>query len=79
MDMSVFKSIPLIMFPVIFALTVPIGAQAFLAYRFGERDVEIMRRKTFDPLLHLDWLGTLLFPLLCIVVGSPIFLDGPNP
>jgi Zn-dependent protease len=73
------RLLPVSIIPLIFALTVPIGAQAFVAYYFGDRHPETLDRKTFDPIKHIDMFGTLLFPIMCMVLGSPLLFGWAKP
>jgi len=47
----------------LFAVTLNAEAQAFMATSMGDRRTESGRRFTFNPILHLDPLGTLAFCL----------------
>ena len=38
-----------------------------------------MGRLTADPLAHISWFGTVIFPALSILSGSPIFFGWANP
>jgi len=51
------------------SLTVHEWAHAFSAKRLGDDTAEREGRLTLDPLVHLDPVGTLLFPLLGMPVG----------
>jgi Zn-dependent protease len=36
-------------------------------------DSATARRITLNPLAHIDWIGTVLFPLLAMLSGFPLF------
>lgn len=48
-------------------------AHAFMAKRFGDNTAEANGRLTLNPTAHMDTLGTLIFPLLCVAFGSTPF------
>lgn len=45
---------------ILFSLTVHEFFHAYLAYRFGDRTAKDMGRLTFNPLAHLDLMGTIV-------------------
>ena len=48
-------------------------AHAWMAKRFGDRTAEREGRLTFNPLSHMDTLGTVIFPLLSVFLGGVMF------
>jgi len=60
-------------------------AQAWLADRLGDPTPREAGRVTLDPMPHIDWLGTVILPLLCIFYLQPrlgsiaFFLAWTNP
>lgn len=48
-------------------------AHAWVATKLGDSTPEREGRLTFSPVSHIDPLGTLLFPVVLILLGSPIF------
>lgn len=53
----------------IFALTVHECAHAWTAWRCGDSTAKLMGRMTLNPLPHMDPLGTVLIPLLPLIIG----------
>ena len=47
--------------PLLFALTVHEAAHAYAALRLGDPTAKLLGRLSLNPLVHLDWLGTLIF------------------
>lgn len=45
----------------------------FIAHRHGDDTALHAGRLTFNPLAHIDPVGTLLVPLLCYLSGAPLF------
>ncbi len=69
-----------IFFPAfLIALVVHEFAHAWMAYRFGDNTAEWSGRLTLNPLVHMDPFGTVLFPMVSIIFGSPIFFGWAKP
>jgi len=45
----------------------------YVAYRRGDDTAYLMGRLTFNPLPHIDPIGTIIVPALCFMSGLPIF------
>jgi Zn-dependent protease len=56
----------------IFSLTVHESAHAWTASRFGDDTARRLGRVSLNPLVHIDLIGTVIFPLLAIVGGLPV-------
>jgi Zn-dependent protease len=48
------------------------AAHAWMADRLGDPTARRLGRLTLNPLAHIDWIGTVLFPLVAIVSGLPL-------
>lgn len=48
------------------------AAHAWAADRLGDPTARLLGRLTLNPLKHIDWIGTVLFPLLAMVYGLPL-------
>lgn len=44
-------------------------AHAFVAYRFGDKTAKNMGRLTFNPIKHIDLIGTLIMPIASFASG----------
>ena len=55
--------------PFLLSLAVHEWAHAWTANRLGDDTARLMGRMRLDPLVHLDWVGTVLLPLLGVPVG----------
>ena len=66
--------------PVILAITTPIAAEGWVANRFGDSSARAQGRLTFNPLPHIDQIGTLAIPFICFVfsriTGAGLLLWG---
>lgn len=54
------------------SLTVHEAAHAWSADRLGDATARMLGRVSLNPAVHIDPIGTLLFPLLAIVTGLPV-------
>ena len=54
------------------SLSVHEAAHAWAAYRLGDRTAERLGRLSLNPTVHVDPIGTLLFPLVAILTGLPL-------
>lgn len=59
--------------PVLFAITVHEVAHGWVARRLGDPTAMMLGRLTLNPLKHIDPVGTILVPLILIVIGGVIF------
>jgi Zn-dependent protease len=65
--------------PVVFAVTFHEAAHGFIAYRFGDNTAWQAGRVTFNPLKHIDRVGTIILPALLILVRSPFLFGYAKP
>jgi Zn-dependent protease len=56
----------------IVSLSVHEAAHAWSADRLGDPTARMLGRLTLNPLSHIDWIGTVLFPLVAIYSGLPL-------
>ena len=56
-----------------FAITGHEAAHAYAARHFGDNTAYLEGRMTLNPLRHIDWIGLVLLPLVCVAVGGFIF------
>lgn len=77
--MQIIANIFLIFFPFLFALCFHEFSHGFVAKLKGDNTAEVMGRLTLNPLVHMDFIGTLVLPLISIVSitqGGPSFFFG---
>ncbi len=48
------------------------AAHAWAANRLGDPTARQLGRLTMNPLVHIDWIGTVLFPLIAFSSGIPL-------
>ena len=56
----------------LFSLTVHESAHAWTADRLGDPTARLLGRVSLNPLVHVDPLGTVLFPLVALSTGAPL-------
>ncbi len=56
----------------LFSLSFHEMAHAWTADRLGDPTARLLGRVSFNPIVHADPIGTLLFPLMAIVGGLPV-------
>jgi Zn-dependent protease len=49
------------------------AAHAWAANKLGDPTARLLGRLTLNPLAHIDWIGTILFPLVLTLSGLPAF------
>lgn len=57
---------------VLASLTVHEAAHAWTADRLGDPTARLLGRTSFNPIVHIDPIGTIVLPLLAAVSGFPI-------
>jgi Zn-dependent protease len=57
----------------LFAICVHESAHAWMANRLGDPTARMLGRISLNPIVHIDLFGTILMPLLLIVMGFPPF------
>ncbi|MBL8672546.1 MAG: site-2 protease family protein [Alphaproteobacteria bacterium] len=65
--------------PVLLAITLHEAAHGWAAYRLGDDTAERLGRVTFNPLKHVDPVGTVVVPGMLAVVGSPFLFGWAKP
>jgi Zn-dependent protease len=57
----------------IFSLTVHEAAHALTSDRLGDPTARLLGRVSLNPAVHVDPIGTILFPLIAMTTGAPVF------
>jgi len=60
-------------FVILFAITIHEAAHAWTALKFGDPTAASLGRVSLNPLVHIDLIGTVLFPLILILFKMPVF------
>ncbi len=67
MDATTIQKITIWILPVLFAVSLHEAAHAWMADKKGDSTARMLGRLTFNPLKHIDPVGTILVPTLMIV------------
>jgi Zn-dependent protease len=59
--------------PILFAITMHDAAQAFVARHFGDNSAHAAGRTTFNPLAHIDPIGTIVIPAVLYLTTGFVF------
>lgn len=74
MEFNLVQKIAIWALPVLFAITAHEAAHAYAAKRFGDPTAFLLGRVTFNPIKHIDPIGTILLPLIFLLLpGSFLF------
>jgi Zn-dependent protease len=56
----------------LFSLTVHEAAHAWSAWRLGDSTARDLGRVSLNPVVHIDMVGTVVFPLLAMLANAPV-------
>lgn len=59
--------------PVLFSIVIHEVSHGWMAHRLGDRTAKSMGRLTLNPVPHIDPVGTIILPLIMIIMGGPVF------
>ena len=65
--------------PLLFAMVLHEYAHGWMAYRCGDPTAKLQGRLTINPLAHIDAFGTVILPLLCLLMPGGFFLGWAKP
>lgn len=65
--------------PAITAITLHEAAHGWVAWKLGDDTAKVLGRVTFNPIPHIDRFGTILLPVLLLVMGSPFLFGYAKP
>ncbi len=66
-------SLVISLFVLLFAITIHEAAHGWAASKFGDDTARSMGRVTLNPIAHIDPFGTVLLPLLLVIMSAPVF------
>jgi Zn-dependent protease len=76
MDTSLIQSIAVYALPVIFAITLHEAAHGYVARLLGDNTAYVLGRVSFNPMRHIDPVGTIAMPLILYFLTSGMFVFG---
>jgi len=72
----VFRQIIVSAFPILIAITFHELSHGLVANKLGDPTAKIMGRLTLNPIAHIDLIGTILMPLMLIILTNGQFVFG---
>jgi Zn-dependent protease len=70
---SIVQSIAIHALPIVLAITLHEAAHGYVAKHFGDSTAYVQGRVSLNPVRHIDPVGTVLLPLLTLVLGGILF------
>tara|TARA_B100000315_G_scaffold259029_1_gene313285 strand:+ start:141 stop:863 length:723 start_codon:yes stop_codon:yes gene_type:complete len=75
----IFQMLSYQLLPLLFAMVLHEFAHGWVANYFGDPTARLAGRLTLNPKPHIDPIGTVLFPMMCLILQSPIFFGYAKP
>ena len=76
---TIFLMLSYQLFPLLVAMVLHEFAHGWVANYLGDPTARLAGRLTLNPKPHVDPVGTLLFPAMCLILQSPIFFGYAKP
>ncbi|KTD25984.1 MULTISPECIES: site-2 protease family protein [Legionella] len=76
LELSTVQRIVIWILPVLFAITIHEAAHAWVASRFGDTTAKMLGRLSFNPLKHIDLIGTVFVPIVVLLLSQFSFVFG---
>jgi len=71
--MDFLQLLPVIVLPLLLAITFHEAAHAWVAYKLGDNTAKLLGRVSFNPIVHIDVFGTIILPLMLLLGGGFLF------
>ncbi len=78
LEFNLAQKIAVFALPVLFAITLHEAAHGYVARHFGDMTAHAEGRISLNPLRHIDWLGTIVVPLLTLLL-TPVMFGWAKP
>ncbi|KTC84166.1 site-2 protease family protein [Legionella brunensis] len=76
LELTTAQQIAIWLLPVLFAITFHEAAHAWVAYRLGDTTAKMLGRLSFNPIRHIDLVGTIIVPIAVLVLTQFNFVFG---
>ncbi|TAK76326.1 MAG: site-2 protease family protein [Gammaproteobacteria bacterium] len=73
MELTIIQKITIWAIPILFAITLHEVAHGWVASFFGDKTAKLAGRLSLNPLKHVDLVGTIILPLLMLILSNFIF------
>lgn len=78
-DMSLAQTISVWALPLLFAITLHEVSHGWVASLFGDQTARLQGRLTINPIKHIDLMGTIIIPILLIVLNAGFIFGWAKP
>lgn len=75
-ELTAIQQIAIWILPVLFAITIHEASHAFVANYFGDTTAKMLGRLSFNPLRHIDAVGTFVVPIIVLLLSHFSFVFG---
>ena len=72
-ELSFIQNLAAMALPLLFGVTFHEIAQGYAALYCGDKTAKLNGRLSFNPLKHIDLIGTIILPILCLMLGGMLF------
>lgn len=72
-ELTLIQKVAIWALPVIFAITLHEVAHGWAASKFGDQTAKMLGRLSLNPIKHIDPLGTVVVPVLLLMMGGFVF------
>lgn len=80
MDINhIIQDITIMAMPLIFAITLHEAAHGWMANKWGDPTARLAGRLTLNPLVHIDLFGTIILPLMIMLLQIPVLFGYAKP
>lgn len=76
LELTTVQQIAIWILPVLFAITLHEAAHAWVAYHLGDKTAKMLGRLSFNPIRHIDLIGTIIIPIIVLVLSQFNFVFG---
>jgi Zn-dependent protease len=73
---STLRNLIIAAIPILVAITFHEVAHGFVANKFGDPTAKMMGRLSFNPLVHIDPIGTVVVPVMLFILSNGSFIFG---
>ncbi|OGW49394.1 MAG: hypothetical protein A2078_06785 [Nitrospirae bacterium GWC2_57_9] len=72
-ELNLIQKIAVMALPLVFAIVLHEVAHGWVADKLGDRTARDMGRLTLNPISHIDLFGTVIMPIMLMVMNAPVF------
>ena len=76
LELSTIQQIAVWILPVLFAITFHEAAHAWVAYKLGDNTAMMLGRLSFNPINHIDPIGSVVVPIVTLIISNFSFVFG---